>query len=215
MPQHVFVETNWVVDYVAPVLARGTGAADLFNEAQAGRVVLHIPAIALVETRKVLRERNLRDDLAAIRAFTRDARERGDIVAARADATFDTLTQFETWVSRQRAEAPTKIEALRRQANVDVFPLDEAMLEHSTQLSATGVELQSFDIAILAAVLVRARTLVRDGHPICFSTLDTHLQPWDKAAIPKLQLKALYDAARVWVYGDFLLANPPRPDVWP
>ena len=30
-----------------------------------------------------------------------------------------------------------------------------------------------------------------------------------------VELSALYDAAGVWVYGDFLLENPARPESWP
>ena len=48
-----------------------------------------------------------------------------------------------------------------------------------------------------------------------FCELDFHLQPWDKNSNRKDRLVELYDAARVWVYGDFLLQSPEKPAEWP
>jgi predicted nucleic acid-binding protein len=69
--QHVFVETNWVVDLVAPALSRSPGASELLERSRRGEVVLHVPAIALSEAHKVVRERSLRADLENLRAFLR------------------------------------------------------------------------------------------------------------------------------------------------
>lgn len=89
------------------------------------------------------------------------------------------------------------------------------MLERCAELSYMKLDLQPFDQAILAAVLVRAEQLLAEGvGEMAFCELDTHLQPWDKDRNFKSRLASLYDAARIWVYGDFLLQAPPKPDDW-
>jgi len=66
------------------------------------------------------------------------------------------------------------------------------------------------------AVLVRAEELLRaDDSELCFCETDADLQPWDKRGEAKRPLTDLYDAAQVWVYGDFDLNSPERPDHWP
>ena len=79
-----------------------------------------------------------------------------------------------------------------------------------------GSSLKPFDQAILAAVLVRAEELRRAGEAgLCFCETDSDLQPWDKHGDVKRPLTDLYDTAAVWVYGDFDLRAPERPENWP
>jgi len=47
------------------------------------------------------------------------------------------------------------------------------------------------------------------------SATDADLQPWDKRGNAKQLLTKLYDEALVWVYGDFGMNAPERPDGWP
>ncbi|HEX3769338.1 MAG TPA: hypothetical protein VHV30_00670, partial [Polyangiaceae bacterium] len=77
MAEHVIVETNWVIDHLAPALAPGPAARALFDRAAAGELVLHVPALCLGEARKVLRERSVRDYSGAMRAFIRTRRDTG------------------------------------------------------------------------------------------------------------------------------------------
>jgi hypothetical protein len=42
--------------------------------------------------------------------------------------------------------------------------------------------------------------------------LDLH--PWDKKGNSKQPLTGLYDAADVWVYADFVMKTPRRPEGW-
>jgi hypothetical protein len=75
--------------------------------------------------------------------------------------------------------------------------------------------LKPFDQAILAAILVRAKELWDEGErDLVFAELDGDLQPWDRDGNPKLRLIELYNAAHVWVYGDFELLTPERPANW-
>lgn len=115
-------------------------------------------------------------DVNSIRAFVRQVREDGGIDELAADATFDVLSRFEQYVTREKVTAPERIAALLEEPAIEVFHLDEEMLLRSTHLAAeTALELQSFDAAILAAVLVRGEALQREGNEVSFCTHDTHL----------------------------------------
>jgi hypothetical protein len=77
------------------------------------------------------------------------------------------------------------------------------------------LELNPFDHAVLAATLVTAERLRDAGEAdVSFCELDSDLQPWDRAGGARSPLRQLYDAARAWVYGDFEMRSPPRPDGW-
>lgn len=90
------------------------------------------------------------------------------------------------------------------------------MLDRCASLSQAKLDLQPFDQAILAAILVRAEELRAEGiAEMDFCELDSHLQPWDKDSNPTKPLTELYHKARVWVYGDFLLQAPAKPAGWP
>ncbi|MEB3338943.1 MAG: hypothetical protein VKJ46_15845 [Leptolyngbyaceae bacterium] len=73
-----------------------------------------------------------------------------------------------------------------------------------------------FELAVLAAILVRAEDLRQKGHSwVGFCELDSDLQPWDKSGAWKPSLRSLYDASRVWVYADFLVEDIDKvPQEW-
>lgn len=99
---------------------------------------------------------------------------------------------------------------------VEIFNLSQQMLERCAALSCLKLHLQPFDQAILAAILVRAEQLLATGaDDIALCELDSHLQPWDKDSNRKERLAGLYDRAGIWVYGDFLLQAPAKPEDWP
>jgi hypothetical protein len=82
-------------------------------------------------------------------------------------------------------------------------------------LSYRNLKLEPFDQAILAAILVRGERLLAEGvEETAFCELDSDLQPWDKRGDPKERLAGMYDQARIWVYGDFLLQAPAKPHDW-
>ncbi len=90
------------------------------------------------------------------------------------------------------------------------------MLERAVELTGLDLSLKPFDQAILAAVLGRARELAEAGESdFCFCELDADLQPWDKNDREQQPLAGLYDAESVWVYGDFIMAEPEMPEGWP
>lgn len=85
------------------------------------------------------------------------------------------------------------------------------MLTLSTRLAANpGIELQPYDLGVLEA----ATRIRSTGSRISFCTLDSHLWPWARQA-RRDALQDLSDAATVWVYRDFMMDTPERPDLWP
>jgi hypothetical protein len=90
------------------------------------------------------------------------------------------------------------------------------MLDRAIDLAQTDLSLEPFDQAILAAILGRAEELRSQGETeLCFCVTDADLQPWDKRGNAKDLLTKLYDQALIWVYGDFGMNAPERPDDWP
>ena len=68
--------------------------------------------------------------------------------------------------------------------------------------------LKPFDLAILAAILIKALELKNQGYEILgFCELDSDLLPWDKNGDPKLSMLELYNNAELQVYGNLALLN--------
>ena len=90
------------------------------------------------------------------------------------------------------------------------------MLERQITVGAMELSLKPYDLAVLAAVLVKSEELSQEGHSwVGFCELDSDLQPWDKSGARKPILSKLYDSSCVWVYDDFLLEEIDRlPEDW-
>jgi hypothetical protein len=82
------------------------------------------------------------------------------------------------------------------------------MLERQLEIRKLDINLQPFDLAILAAILVKTEELTTDGHSwVGFCELDSDLQPWYDSGRPNPILNELYRNARIRVYGDFLIED--------
>jgi hypothetical protein len=104
------------------------------------------------------------------------------------------------------------LEKLKAEKRLEVFALTADMLEKSVALS-TELDLKPFDNSILAAILVRAEQLKQNGErDLAFCELDGDLQPWDKNGNIKPVLARFYDEAQLWVFGDFTMTTPERPE---
>jgi len=90
------------------------------------------------------------------------------------------------------------------------------MLERQVSIGAMDTSLKPYDMAVLAAILVRAEDLQQQGYSwVGFCELDSDLQPWDKKDMLKPILSDLYNASRIWVYRDFLVEDVDElPEVW-
>jgi hypothetical protein len=135
----------------------------------------------------------------------------GAITKADGAATRAVLDRYETSVKRDLNRLDDTFRGLAELPYLKVFGLDDEMLDVATSLALAGVVAKPFDHAILAAVLVRASRLWDAGERgIAFCEADADLQPWDRYGNAKQPLLAAYDTAHVWVYEDFMLAQPVR-----
>ena len=148
-----------------------------------------------------------------MRQFLLWARDTNVVDAAEDETTRRVLDRMESRVKADLDRVEDSLDSLRVAKGVEVFHLDQEMLERCASLSYLLLDLKPFDQAILAAILVRAEQLRSEGvDETDFCELDSDLQPWDKDRNPKRQLAELYNAARISVHEDFLLkhslANP-------
>jgi hypothetical protein len=220
VPEHVFVETNFVVDWAAPAHLRVPDAVALVERAERGEIALHIPAICLLEARPVLRSERFqpRRDARPIRSFLHDAGEARGFGEADRGVVFRALDAYEAYMREALAEVPQRIDSLRVRPGIDVFSADDGILERCLDLtSRADGAVRPFDLAVLGSVLVRAERIRAsgDGCPLAFCERDTDLQPWDRDGNPRRWLRDLFDAAAVWVFEDFAMTNPARPPGWP
>jgi hypothetical protein len=213
--EHVFVETNFVVDWAAPAHFRVPAAVALVERAVVGEIALHIPAICLREARPVLQSERYqpRADVDPIREFLHGTETTVDPTAR--DAAFRALTQYEQYMKKALAEVPDRIDSLRTTRGVDVFAATDAILTRSIDLIPQIERVTPFDLAVLASILVRAEELRASGDGFSFCERDADLQPWGAKGGPKPWLQKLYDDAQVWVFSDFTMTTPPKPEGWP
>jgi hypothetical protein len=213
--KHVFVETNWVVDYCAPAHQRASAAVGLLDLARSNKIQLHLPALCLSEANGAIRKRFQPREANALRQYLKWAKANGHLGVNEEQVTRRVLDQFERVVNTDLDNLESRLSALRTEVGLEVFPLSEAMLERSISQVVEKLDLKPFDNSILAAVLVKAEELLRMGHSdLAFCELDGDLRPWDKNGRDKPPLKRLYDSAHVWVYGDFTITTPERPESW-
>jgi hypothetical protein len=206
-PHVVLVETNWVVDVTAPAHLQSPQAIQLLKQADAGEFQLFVPAICLMEARETVPRRfTPRSRSEDLRKFVRWARDDDRISLEDAEAAFRVFNQFDGLVANELTKVSERLDVLASHPGLSIFPLSEPMLERQVSIGAMGLSLKPYDLAILAAVLVKSEELQQEGYPwVGFCELDSDLQPWDKSGARKPALSDLYDHSRIWVYGDFLL----------
>jgi len=205
--QAVFVETNWVVDVIAPAHLQSLESAKLLEQANAGLVELYLPAICLTEAREtVLRRFAPRSRSDDFRKFVKLTRDQGQITLEDANAAFRVFEKFDRLVAHELAETPKRIANLAKNPGLKIFPLSEPMLERQVEIGAIdGLFIKPYDLAVLAAILVQAENLRSLGYAqFIFCELDSDLQPWDKSGARKPILSDLYGRSQVSVQGNFL-----------
>ena len=208
-PQAVFVETNWVVDIVAPAHLQSQQASQLLSLAEAGEFELYLPAICLTEARETIPRRfTPRSRSEDLRKFVQWAKRQGKMTTEDASAAFRVFDKFDGLVANELTKVPERLIELAEHPNLNVFPLSESMLERQVYIGAMDTSLKPYDLAVLAAILVRAEDLQQQEHSwVGFCELDSDLQPWDKNGALKPILSDLYKASRIWVYQDFLVED--------
>lgn len=215
--RHVFVETNWVFGYAAPAHHKRLDAVELLARARANEVRIHLPAPCLTEARQpIMRKCQPRNEADAIRQFLMRAKTEQTVSPDQERAAREVLDRFEQQVRGELRQLDNVLKSIRTEPGLELFPLNQHMLDQAIDLAQTDLSLEPFDQAILAAILGRAEELRSQGETdLCFCVTDADLQPWDKRGNAKDLLTKLYDEALIWVYGDFGMNAPERPDNWP
>lgn len=215
--RHVFVETDWLVAYAAPAHHKIPEAVELLSRASAGEIRLYLPSICISEARRPLNEKfQSRSAADRVRDFLRWAKREQLINSSEEENTRRVLDKMESRIKTDLSILDNVFASLKDEAGLEIFDLNQEMLVRCTELSYFKLELGPFDQAILAAVLVGAEEIAKAGaSDIAFCELDSVLQPWGRSGPRKEKLTKLYDDALIWVYGDFLLANPEMPANWP
>jgi predicted nucleic acid-binding protein len=215
--RHVLIETNWVVDYAAPVHRKVPQAVELLRRASDGEIRLYLPAICISEAHRPLEEKSqVRAIADEVRKFLRWARQEGTVNGLDEEATRRVLDKMESKVKADLDSLDGIFKSLTDKRGLEIFNLSEEMLETCTTLSFLELGLDPFDQAILAAILVKARQISgTESADVAFCERDSDLQPWGKRGPRKEALAKLYDDAGVWVYEDFLLLSPEKPMGWP
>src|SRR6185437_10446378 len=214
--RHVFVETNWLVDYAAPVHKRVPAAAGLLEKARRGELLLHLPSVCVVEAKRKIQQFQPRKTAEEFRNYVRWAHVEGELSDGDRNVVLANLSKLESRVSKDLKDLDETIASLKKESGLKVFSPSERHLEMSTELSFQ-LNLEPFDQTILAGILVRAEEILLESKDaeLVFCEKDGDLQPWDKARGPRRDLRDLYDSHRIWVYGDFDMTFPERPDGWP
>lgn len=201
------METNWVVDVVAPAHLQSAQAQQLLHRAKAGELMIFVPAICLVEARETVPRRFAsRSRSADLRKFVKWARNQEQLSAEEAKTAFRVFEQFDCLVNRELTQVSERLDELAKHSGMNIFSLSESMLERQVVIGSMGLSLKPYDLAILAAILVKAEELREAGYAeLGFCELDSDLQPWDRTGNRKPTLSHLYAEAQIRVYGDFLV----------
>jgi hypothetical protein len=174
--------------------------------------LVHMPNICFGEARQaILTKCQPRNEANAIRRFLTWAQPVEHVTQAHATATRAVLDKYESSIKQDLENLDNVFRTLASLPCIEIFGLDDTMLERATGLALAGIAPKPFDHAMLAGVLVLASRLWDAGErAISFCETDGDLQPWDKYGNVKPPLRDAFDQAHVWVYGDFTLTQPQR-----
>jgi len=162
--EHVFVETNWLVGCLAPAHHKVHAAIELLDKAKRGEVTLHLPAICIAECHRPIRDKfQVRLEADRVRKFLLWAKSNGNVEPQQEETVRRILDQMESLVKRDLERLADSLNDLLAQKGVEVFHLEEEMWLRTTELSHLGLQLQPFDQAILASILVKSEMLKKQG----------------------------------------------------
>jgi len=186
----------------------------LLDSARGGGIRIYIPACCISEAKKTIRLKFQPKEADRLRSFVQWAFEKKHLDHETAESARMMLSSFEGHVSSGLAKLNDKLLEITKAAGIEVLPLDGPMLDLSVELHFKEIELGEFDRAVLATVLTKGRGLCDSGETdVSFCELDSDLWPWEKkTGRARVEFKKLYDDAGVWVYSDFTLTSPERPE---
>lgn len=211
--RHLFVETNWLYNYAAPAHHKVPAALTLLERAQRGNFILHIPNVSFAEARRSIQTKCQPSDGPGIHRYIQWTHENGGLNDEQAEDAHRLAERYVQDMRKELSAVPSILKEVAGLPCVNMFALDDEMLNLANDLALEKVAQKPFDHAILAGILVSSSRLWNRGERgIAFAELDSDLQPWGTKGANKDDLRTLYNDAHVWVYGDFILEFPPRPD---
>jgi hypothetical protein len=171
-----------------------------------------MPNICLGEAREAIQRKcQPRKEADAIRRFLTWAQPANRVTSAESAAARAVLDKYEASIKDELNNLDNTLRELAGLRCINIFGLDDAMLDRATALALAGIAPKPFDHAVLASVLVRASRLWDGGErAISFCEADSDLQPWDRYGNEKPLLTEVFNQAHLWVYGDFTLTEPER-----
>jgi hypothetical protein len=133
---HVFLETNWVFSYAAPAHLGLPAAVEILERAERGEFTLHLPAICFSEARRPLLEKHqVRREADRVRQYLLWARDQNLLEPANEAIVRTVMDQMESRVRNDLNQIDEKFERVRQSSAVEVFNLDQPMLESCANLS--------------------------------------------------------------------------------
>jgi hypothetical protein len=203
---HIFVETNWVFEFCAPAHRRTPEAQALATRAASGDLVLHVPAVSLREGANAIRQKCKPSANKELRAFRLWAQANAKLSASTSAEASTFLDAYVNSVNTDIATLEDRVDAIKTLPGIDVFALDQRMLDRAIALRREVDGLKPFDEAILASILIKAGDQKAGGATsMVFCDLDGDLVPFDRRGNPRKELVTLYAAARITVRQDFLV----------
>ena len=166
---------------------------------------MFVPAICFAEARETVPRRFApRSRSEDLRKFVRWAKVNGKVLHQDAEIALKVFDQFDGLVASELTKVSERLSELAYLPYLNLFSLSEKMLERQVTIGALNISLKPFDLAILAAVLVKAEELFAvNNNEVYFCELDSDLHPWDKSGSPKPIIKKLYDDSHIRVYENF------------
>jgi hypothetical protein len=208
---HLFVETNWLHAYAAPAHHKVPAAVTLLERAQQGDFILHVPNVSFAEARQSIQTKCQPADGPGIHRYIRWARKNGVLNDEQAEGAHRLAESYIRDIHKELSAVPGILKEVAALSCVNMFALDDEMLDLANELALEKVAQKPFDHAILAGIVVSSSRLWSKGERwISFAELDSDLQPWGQKGGLKDDLRKLYDDAHIWVYGDFTLQFPAR-----
>jgi hypothetical protein len=176
--RHLFVETNWLHAYAAPAHHKVLAAVTLLERAQQGEFILHIPNVSFAEARQSIQTKCQPADGPGIHRYIRWAHKNGELNDAQADEAHRLAEKYIRDIRRELSAVPAILKGVAALPCVEIFALDDQMLDLANELALTNVAQKPFDHAILAGILVSSSNLWNRGERrISFAELDSDLQP--------------------------------------
>src|ERR1700733_90537 len=133
---HVFVESNWLFSFAAPAHHQVPAAAELFERARRGEFTLHMPNVCIGEARQAIMTKcQPRHEANALRRFLSWSEPAGVVTKADAETVRAVLEKYKSSVKRELDQLDSTFKKLAELAYLNLFGLDNEMLELATSLA--------------------------------------------------------------------------------